>query len=143
MKTTFITHPLTKEHLRPFEGSNITVVARLFYHPHHWYAGIIQDFELDETKLILTFKKSVRFERSIQKEVWLPETSLVRRHLDRSFKDSANKTPRLVLNEVEIIEHRLFKEGNGIIGIRHVEGYTHLSLRGIDVLSIESLLENT
>ncbi len=140
MSTPYETTPLTEEHLKLYPISKI-IVVRLFVSPYHWYAGILASHELDGTKCIIELKSSVRFERQAQKSIWLPENSLVQAVIDRAIAGTKDKVLKFTLNEPQMIVHPIFEKGNGIAGISSVEGFTHLSYRGSDVLAIGHLLE--
>lgn len=137
----FTTVPLAEEQLKIFTVLDI-VVVRVFSSPHLWYAGIIDDRVMKNDSLVIHVKTSVRFERSVQKDIWYPDTSLVKVTTDTIVLGSKDKVTQFTLSQPQLIKHHVFREGEGIIGIQHLEGFTHLSCRAPDVLSIEKMLES-
>jgi hypothetical protein len=141
MNATFETVTLTSDHLKSYSDNHKIIAVRLFLTPHYWYAGLLDYYVLENEVLELFLQKTIRFERNLLKDVWLPGQSLVNAQSDQPKPDSKNEGQKFSLKEPECIVHRIFADGEGVIGIRHVEGFTHLSYRGADVLSVQALLQ--
>lgn len=142
MSTPYQTTPLTKEHLGLYPVSKI-IVVRFFISPHYWYAGIVADHILESDKCTIELKTSIRFERYAQKNVWFPEHSIIQISTDRVVPGTKDTVLEFTLTEPQIIVHSVFENGNGITGLTHVEGITHMSYRGQDVIATTKLLENS